>query len=105
MFIVVSIAHDLANLRRKHGREMGQDESKRASEEARDEKIPFDEAIAKFSDVELGEIGRSFNEIYEKGGDDESGRIRNREDFAKHFHLPVVLADRLFEAFDRDRVG
>ncbi|XP_065843240.1 trafficking protein particle complex subunit 12-like [Oscarella lobularis] len=84
---------------------MGQDESKRASEEARDEKIPFDEAIAKFSDVELGEIGRSFSEIYEKGGDDESGRIRNREDFAKHFHLPVVLGDRLFEAFDRDRTG
>ena len=75
---------------------MGQSESSEVSE-------AFAEVTSRLSALELAEIGTQFNQIYARGGS-RGGHLLNREEFSRHFQLPVVLGDRLFAAFDLDKV-
>ena len=63
----------------------------------------FERATSQLSDLQLSEITSRFNEIYSQDGC-RAGHLLNRENFSNHFQLPVVLGDRLFTAFDVNKV-
>ena len=54
--------------------------------------------------VRLAQIGHQFNELYSDGAG-QRGVLLDRQAFAKHFQLPLILGDRLFEAFDVEKVS
>ena len=82
-------AHHIARL------DMGQSESSF--------KRTYEDTVSQLSSVQLGEIAARFNELYGKAGGPK-GHVVDREAFSRYFRLPVAVGDRLFDAFDKQKV-
>ncbi|XP_065183713.1 trafficking protein particle complex subunit 12-like isoform X1 [Sycon ciliatum] len=54
--------------------------------------------------VRLAVIGHQFNELYSESKG-KRGVLLDRAAFSRHFQVPVILGDRLFEAFDTEKNG
>ena len=67
-------------------------------------KRTYEDTVSQLSSVQLGEIASRFNELYAKAGG-RKGHVVDREAFSEYFHLPVAIGDRLFDAFDEQKVS
>ncbi len=66
-------------------------------------KRSYSETVCKLSSVQLGEIASRFNELYARAGGPK-GHLVDREAFSQYFKLPATVGDRLFDAFDEQKV-
>ena len=66
-------------------------------------KKSYSETVAQLSTIQLGEIAAKFNELYVRAGGPK-GHLVDREAFSQYFKLPVTVGDRLFDAFDEQKV-
>ena len=64
----------------------------------------YEDSVSQLSSVQLREITTHFNEVYAKAGGSK-GHLVDREAFSKYFKLPVTVGERLFEAFDAQKVS
>lgn len=53
--------------------------------------------------LQLGSVGHEFNQLYAESSG-KQGKLLDRAAFSRHFKLPGILGDRLFEAFDTKKV-
>ena len=67
----------------------------------------YEEAVKKLSSLELANIDAVFDEIAtskEDGTKEVELTVVNRQEFAERFRLPGFVAERLFHAFDKNKV-
>lgn len=63
----------------------------------------YEEAIMQLSNVQLNKITKAYEELHSRGG--KKGGLVDRSLFTSYFDVSPVLSERLFEAFDRKKVG